>query len=72
GNQLFVAGQVPLDPQSNLVGVDDPAVQARQCLTNLNILLDYHNFQFKDIRKLVVYVVGGHANLQLAWGAVTS
>jgi len=72
GNQLFVAGQVPLDVESRVVGAGNPTAQATQCLTNLNILLEHHKFQLEDVRQLVVYVVGGHDNLKLAWSAVTS
>jgi enamine deaminase RidA (YjgF/YER057c/UK114 family) len=32
---VFVAGQVPLDERGELVGRDDPLLQARQCLRNL-------------------------------------
>ncbi len=67
-----MAGQVPLDAQSRLVGADDPNAQARQCLENFHILLKYHNFRLEDIRKLVMYVVGGRENLAQAWDAVTS
>ncbi len=71
GDQLFVAGQVPLDSSGNLIGTDDAAVQATACLDNLRTLLSLHDFKVDDVRRLVVYVVGGHQNLADAWAAAT-
>jgi len=70
GDQLFVAGQVPLDALGHLVGPEDPGAQAMQCLRNLERLLAVHGFQATDIRRLVVYVVGDQASLSAAWSAV--
>ena len=70
GSQLFVAGQVPLDSHGHLVGPQDPGAQALQCLRNLERLLAVHEFQVKDIRQLVVYVIGDQASLSAAWSAV--
>ena len=71
GDRLFVAGQVPLDQDGALVGGNDPAVQARTCLDNLELLVGVHDFCIDDIRHLTVYVVGEHQNLLDAWAAVT-
>lgn len=72
GDQLFVAGQVPLDADGRLVGRDDPAAQARSCLSNLGIVLDVHSFTVDDIRRLTIHVVGEHRNLLDAWKAITA
>jgi enamine deaminase RidA (YjgF/YER057c/UK114 family) len=72
GGRLFVAGQVPVDADRNVLGLGDPAAQARQCLTNLVTLITHHGFSPRDIHQLTVYVVGPHANLIEAWGAVTA
>jgi enamine deaminase RidA (YjgF/YER057c/UK114 family) len=72
GSRLFVAGQVPVDAHRNVVGIDDPAAQARQCLTNLVTLIAHHGFSGDDIHQLTVYVVGQHDNLIVAWGEVKS
>ena len=71
GDQLFVAGQVPLDAERRLIGADDPAAQARQCLDNLALLVAVHGFGRGDVRYLRIYVVGEHQNLIDAWSAVT-
>lgn len=72
GAQLFVAGQVPHDRSANLVGIDNPAEQASQCLRNLRILIAHHGFKESDIRKLTIYVIGEEQNLLQAWEAVES
>ena len=71
GNQLFVAGQVPLDSSGSLVGEGDAAAQATACLDNLMTLLAVHGFDLADVRHMVVYVVGEHQNLTKAWATVT-
>lgn len=72
GGRLFVAGQVPRDADANLVGWDDPAAQARQCLHNLFTLISVYGFSRDDVHQLTVYVVGPHQNLLDAWNEVTS
>jgi enamine deaminase RidA (YjgF/YER057c/UK114 family) len=71
GDRLYVAGQVPRDAAGELAAPGDPIVQATTCLDNLRILLDVHDFQVADVRRLAVYVVGERENLVAAWGAVT-
>ena len=71
GDQLLVAGQVPLDSDGDLVGRHDPAAQAAACLDNLRTLLDLHAFGFGDVRHLTIYVAGEHQHLLEAWRAVT-
>ena len=70
GAQLFIAGQVPHDTNGQLIGINNPYQQARQCLDNLSLLLNVHGFSSKDIRKLVIYVVGDRSHLTEAWAAV--
>jgi enamine deaminase RidA (YjgF/YER057c/UK114 family) len=72
GDQLFVAGQVPLDSSGTLIGADDVAAQATACLDNVRTLLSLYDFEVNDVRRLVVYVVGEQQNLTDAWAAVTS
>lgn len=72
GNQLFVAGQVPRNADGELVGPGDARAQAAQCLKNLELLLSVHGFALADVRQLVVYVAGEHAQLLAAWNVVTA
>ncbi len=72
GDELFVAGQVPLDAAGDLVGESNPTVQTTQCLNNLRTLVELHGFAISDIRQLTLYVVGEHQNLLDAWSAMTA
>jgi enamine deaminase RidA (YjgF/YER057c/UK114 family) len=72
GERLFVAGQVPLDAQGNLVGHLDPHRQALQCLGNLHTVMATHGFDRDDIRYLRIYVVGSAPDLSTAWDAVAT
>ena len=71
GDQLFVAGQVPLDRSGEIIG-DDTAAQATACLDNLLTLVQLHDFERNDIRHLTIYVTGDHADLTGAWNAVVA
>ena len=70
-DQLFVAGQVPLDSTGLLIGESDPTQQTLQCLANLHRIIELHGFEAADIRHLTVHVVGHQADLATAWAAVT-
>lgn len=70
-DQLFVAGQVPLDGDGRLVGIDDPAAQTTACLDNLRTVLGVHGFGVGDVRHLTIHVVGEREALTTAWVAVT-
>ena len=71
GDQLFVAGQVPLDPDGNLIG-DDPAAHTTACLDNLRTLVGVHGFAIDDLRHLTISVVGPQEHLSAAWEATVS
>jgi enamine deaminase RidA (YjgF/YER057c/UK114 family) len=71
GKQLFVSGQVPNDADGQIVGPDDPAAQARQCLKNLSTLLRVHGFGLADVQQLTIHVVGERARLTAAWEVIT-
>lgn len=70
GNELFVAGQVPLDDGGAVVAPGDPAGQVRRCLDNLQTLVEIHGFTIHDVHRVTVHVVGEHADLITAWDAV--
>ena len=71
-DQLFVAGQVPLDSRGGLIGPGDVGAQALQCLSNLATLIESHDFEIRHIRRLAIHVVGQQADLATAWTAVLS
>jgi enamine deaminase RidA (YjgF/YER057c/UK114 family) len=55
GKLVFIAGQVALDADGNLVGKDDFAAQARQVFANLNAALESAGASFQNVIKLNYY-----------------
>ena len=56
GPLLFVAGQVGLDTDGNIVGVGDAAAQAEQTLRNIQTILRANGAEMSDVVKVTVYV----------------
>lgn len=54
---LYVAGQVPLDEEGNLVGEDDPARQATQVFENIREVVEAAGGKIEDIAKTTVFLV---------------
>jgi enamine deaminase RidA (YjgF/YER057c/UK114 family) len=73
-NQLvFIAGQVPIDNEGNVVGVDpqdklgnhqtiDIAAQVRQTMLNLKAALEAAGASFNDLVRVDTFVVGSAMN----------
>ena len=57
GRMLHLAGQVAWDKDRNLVGGDDLAAQARQCLVNLKEVLASEGATPADLVRIRTYVV---------------
>lgn len=57
GKPVFIAGQVALDGNADLVGRHDFRAQARQVFENLNHALGAAGGAFSNVVKLNVYVV---------------
>ena len=55
GNTLYVAGQVAIDPEGNLVGEGDIAAQVEQVWRNLKSVLGYAGGSVDDIVKITVF-----------------
>jgi enamine deaminase RidA (YjgF/YER057c/UK114 family) len=55
GKLVFVAGQVALDTQGNLVGKDDFAAQAHQVFQNLAAALTATGATFHDLVKMNIF-----------------
>ena len=61
GSRLaFVAGQVALDTEFQLVGGDDLGLQTRAAMTNLRIALDELGAGWEDVVKATVYTTRPH------------
>lgn len=56
GNTIYVAAQLPLDNNGNLVGPGNPAAQAEQVFRNLQIALSAAGAGLQDVVKLTTYL----------------
>lgn len=56
GTVVAVSGQVPLDEDGQVVGLDDPAAQMRQVFRNLGVALTAAGSGFDRIVKLTVFL----------------
>lgn len=56
GRFVAIAGQVAVDETGNLIGVDDPAAQARQVFENLRRCLDAVDAGFADVLSFTIFV----------------
>jgi len=57
GQMLFVAGQIPLDPQSgNIVGEGDIAAQTKQVMTNMEAILTEAGATWDNVVKTSVFL----------------
>lgn len=54
GDLLFCSGQIPLDPEGNVVG-ETPAAQAEQCLRNLAAVAEAAGTNLARALRLTVY-----------------
>lgn len=56
GRHVFVAGQVALDANGQVVGKDDIAAQTRQVMENIRLALEGAGATFADVVKVVNYI----------------
>jgi 2-iminobutanoate/2-iminopropanoate deaminase len=56
GKLVFCAGQVALDADGRIVGVDDIVAQTRQVMENLRIALEAAGATFADVVKVINYI----------------
>jgi reactive intermediate/imine deaminase len=56
GNMVFVAGQLPVDDDLNLIGKGDPDRQARKIFQNMKEILEEAGASMKDVVMLNLYV----------------
>jgi len=57
GRTIYVAGQIAMDKDGNIVGKGDLKAQARQVLENVTAALGAAGATFKDVVKANTYVV---------------
>jgi reactive intermediate/imine deaminase len=56
GDLLFTAGQIPLTPEGNLLTDETVKNQTRQCLENLNAILESRGLTTENALKVTVYL----------------
>jgi enamine deaminase RidA (YjgF/YER057c/UK114 family) len=56
GDIVFVAGQISLDEDNELVGVGDPAAQAEQCWHNIGCAVRAAGCEVTDIVKMTIFL----------------
>ena len=57
GTMLFVAGQIPLDPQTaEIVGEDDITAQTQQVMTNIEAILTKAGAEWSNVVKTSVFL----------------
>lgn len=56
GNTVYVAGQLALDKEGNLVGPNDIAAQTRRVLENMRRILETGGSSMGDVVKITVFV----------------
>jgi enamine deaminase RidA (YjgF/YER057c/UK114 family) len=56
GNFVYMTGQTAFTLDGELVGVGDPAAQARQTCENIKTLMEMAGGQISDVIKIITYV----------------
>ncbi|MBE9191037.1 RidA family protein [Gloeocapsopsis crepidinum LEGE 06123] len=56
GQMIFVAGQIPLDPNSSTIVGEDVSQQTTQVMANLKAILEAAGATFSDIVKTTVFL----------------
>ena len=54
---LFIAGQVALDENREIVGKEDLGAQAEQAMKNIKAILDAHGADFTNVVKTQIFIV---------------
>jgi 2-iminobutanoate/2-iminopropanoate deaminase len=56
GKFLFVSGQLPIDPEENKIVAKTMALQTRQVMGNLKVILEAAGYGLKDVVSANVYL----------------
>jgi enamine deaminase RidA (YjgF/YER057c/UK114 family) len=56
GDDAWVSGCAPLDPEGAVVGIEQPGVQASVCIDRIREALETGGFNLKDVVRLRIYV----------------
>jgi len=56
GKLLFISGQIPIDPKTNLLIEGDIQTQTRQIFKNINAILKAANTSLENIIKITIFM----------------
>lgn len=56
GDTIYLSGQVSLDEESNVVGIDDMEAQIRQAYSNIKKVLKQYNASIENVVDEVIFV----------------
>ncbi|MFB6120099.1 MAG: Rid family detoxifying hydrolase [Halobacteriaceae archaeon] len=56
GDTVYTAGQIPMTPDGTLLDEDPIETQTRQCLENVEAILDEAGLTTQDVLKVTVYL----------------
>lgn len=71
GNFVYMTGQTAFTLTGELVGVGDPAAQARQACENIKTLMEIAGGKMSDVIKIIVYVTD-RAHREAAYPVIRS
>lgn len=66
GEQIYISGQIPLDPDGNLVGKGDIKAQAHQVFRNIGRILEGAGGSYHNLVKLTFYLTDINLMSQVA------
>jgi len=56
-NNIFVSGTTATNENGEIVGVNDPYIQTKQCIKNIKTALEKGGAQLEDVVRVRIYVV---------------
>lgn len=70
GSFIFIAGQIPIDPQNGQVLEGDIKTQTRQVLKNMGAILEQSGLKFDNVVKTTVFLksMGDFAEMNSVYG----
>lgn len=56
GNTLYCSGQIPIDPDSGELKMENRSIETRQVMQNLSAVLKEAEMQFSDVVKCTIFL----------------
>jgi 2-iminobutanoate/2-iminopropanoate deaminase len=70
GNTLFCSGQIPIDPSSGELNMENLSIETHQVMQNLRMVLEEAGMQFTDVVKCSIFLkdMGDFAEVNAIYG----